>query len=146
MQPASATSVAGSAGRGLRKRGRWQDLSDRKHRQKGSRWDSKQPRKHRKKRRDSTDPQAVRKRQAFFAFAKKSRLIPSNPFAELKSGNLANRERDHFIMIRRAGLEPWPKLFHNLRATRQTKNLSPHTWSALGSATPKRSRASITFR
>jgi integrase len=33
----------------------------------------------------------------FFAFGKKSRLIPSNPFAELKSGNLANRERDHFI-------------------------------------------------
>ena len=43
----------------------------------------------------------IRKRcgyaKQFFAFAKKSRLIPSNPFAELKSGNLTNRERDHFI-------------------------------------------------
>jgi len=30
--------------------------------------------------------------------------------------------RTHFTrIIRRAGLEPWPKLFHNLRATRQTE-------------------------
>lgn len=33
----------------------------------------------------------------FFAFAKKSRLIDSNPFAGLKSGNLANRGRDYFL-------------------------------------------------
>jgi len=30
--------------------------------------------------------------------------------------------RTHFTrIIRRAGLEPWPKLFHNLRTTRQTE-------------------------
>ena len=42
----------------------------------------------------------IRKRcgyaKQFFAFAKKSRLIPSNPFAELKSGNLV---LCHFLIL-----------------------------------------------
>ena len=44
-------------------------------------------------------------------------------------------------IIRRAGLTPWPKLFHNLRSTRQTElaKLFPiHVVCELGSATPKR--------
>ena len=33
----------------------------------------------------------------FFAFAQKSGLIPANPFAGLKSGNVTNREKDFFL-------------------------------------------------
>ncbi len=46
-------------------------------------------------------PTTINKRvgfaKQFFKFAVDSRLISENPFAELKSRNLANRERDHFI-------------------------------------------------
>ncbi len=35
--------------------------------------------------------------KAFFRFAVKSRMIESNPFAELKSGNISNREKDFFL-------------------------------------------------
>ncbi len=40
-------------------------------------------------------------------------------------------------IIGRAGLKPWPKLFHNLRGTRQTELPNPITSFALGSATAK---------
>jgi integrase len=33
----------------------------------------------------------------FFSFARKSGWIPSNPFADLKSGNITNREKDFFL-------------------------------------------------
>jgi integrase len=51
-------------------------------------------------------------------------------------------------IIRRAGLEPWPKLFHNLRATRETelRRLTRFTSSVHGSATPPRSRRSTTSK
>jgi integrase len=43
----------------------------------------------------------IRKRckfaRQFFTFAVKKRLLPTNPFAGLKAGNLANRVRDRFI-------------------------------------------------
>ncbi len=43
----------------------------------------------------------IRKRcgnaKQFFRFAVKKRLIPANPFGGLKSGNLTNRSRDHFV-------------------------------------------------
>src|SRR3984957_9836815 len=43
----------------------------------------------------------IRKRcgnaKQFFRFAVKKRLIPANPFGGLKSGNLTNRTRDHFV-------------------------------------------------
>jgi integrase len=43
----------------------------------------------------------IRKRSGnarqFFKFAIKKRLLTANPFAELKAGNVANRDRDHFI-------------------------------------------------
>ncbi len=35
--------------------------------------------------------------------------------------NQANLRTRFFKIIRRAGLKPWPKLFHNLRASRQTE-------------------------
>lgn len=60
----------------------------------------------RKNRRDKADPRTLSKTtinkrvgfaKQFFKFAVKKRLIAENPFAELKSTNLANRERDYFV-------------------------------------------------
>ena len=48
-------------------------------------------------------------------------------------------------IIKRAGLKPWPKLFHNLRASRRLswRNSSRRTWSVRGSAIQKPLRKSI---
>lgn len=43
--------------------------------------------------------------------------------ALVSSGNLRTRFTK---IIKRAGLKPWPKLFHNLRSTRQTELAAQH--------------------
>ena len=43
-----------------------------------------------------------------------------------QNGKPANLGTRMAKIIRRAGLEPWPKLFHNLRATRQTELAAAH--------------------
>src|SRR5262249_24161045 len=64
-------------------------------------------------------------------------LISENPFAEMKGAQQTNHERKAFIdratvvklldatpmmkILKRAGLTPWPRLFHNLRASRETE-------------------------
>ncbi len=71
---------------------------------------------------------------------KASRLVPLFPelrvgllplFSECEAGtvHVINRYRDHGVnlrtqahrIIKRAGLEPWPKVFHNMRASRETE-------------------------
>jgi hypothetical protein len=49
----------------------------------------------------------------------------------------ANLRTQLYRIILRAGLVPWPKLFHNLRSTRETELAErfPITWFASGSAT-----------
>ncbi|WP_437194586.1 tyrosine-type recombinase/integrase [Planctomicrobium sp. SH527] len=76
---------------------------------------------------------------------KESRVVPIFPEllpylqaafdeSQLKSGSVITRYRSteanlrtqlHKI-IRRAGLEPWPKVFHNLRASRETELAAEH--------------------
>lgn len=60
--------------------------------------------------------------------ARKRRFIPSNPFADVKLTAPTTTERQYFIeratvnrILERAGVEPWPRLFHNLRASRETE-------------------------
>ena len=79
----------------------------------------------------------------FFAYAVDRQLIPRNPFSWPRGqtpAQRANRARDFFVtrdmayrstnanlrtqlrrIIRKAGLEPWPKLFQNLRASCETE-------------------------
>jgi hypothetical protein len=88
--------------------------------------------------------------RTFFHVARKHKLIDENPFCEVKipTANVSLRQR--FIdrdmvqkllsvatptwrtcnlrttfgkLVKRAGLEPWPRLFHNLRSSRETELL-----------------------
>ena len=63
-----------------------------------------------------------------------------------RAGN-TNLRTQMIKIIRRAGLEPWPKLFQNLRATRQTEleEIFP-SHVVCGSAIRTKSPASTTFR
>ena len=53
-------------------------------------------------------------------------LVTVNPFAELVTGDQSNPDRAHHVpaadahlrrIIKLAGLEPWERTFHNLRAS-----------------------------
>ena len=47
---------------------------------------------------------------------------PGTEYVITRYRDLASNLRTHFMrLIRRAGLTPWPKLWHNLRASRQTE-------------------------
>jgi len=88
----------------------------------------------------ATAARTLKYAKQFFCWGVKRGLASSNPFENLKSGSQSNVARQVFIdretiecvidaapsaewrlLIALAGVNPWPRTWHNLRASRQTE-------------------------
>jgi hypothetical protein len=60
-----------------------------------------------------TGSKSVKMARQFWSLAIRDGLASENPFAHLRTGLLR--------ILRRAGVEPWPRLYQNLRSSRETE-------------------------